>query len=183
MNDDARCADARKVQRIHDAFKVGDLGALREAIDDPSQLLSGDLHPAIGGSLVYAVYHSPLAFIRQLLEAGADPNTPVGDGFPPLIAAISTARVMAGVQTRADVDDVIRLLLEFGADPNQRGINDYTALHMAVSERQVSAARLLIGAGADPALRTRIDHYETAEEMARSAGQLELADVVAAPGK
>jgi uncharacterized protein len=178
VSDDQRCAEARRIQRIDDAFKVGDIDALRDALEDPATLIAGDIHPAIGTSLVYAIYHSPLALIRALLDAGADPNAPVDDGFPPLIAALSCARVAPGVKTRTDVCDVVALLLGHGADPNQRGINDYTPLHMAVAERQPSAARLLLAAGADPALRTRIDEYETAEDMARAAGLTALADLL-----
>ena len=33
--EDERCAEARKFQRLHDAFKQGDLDALRAAVDDP----------------------------------------------------------------------------------------------------------------------------------------------------
>ena len=90
----------------------------------------------IGPCLTYAIYHSPLPFIRTLLEIGANPNAPADDGFPPLIAALSTGREVAGATKRTDVDAVIRLLLSFGADPNQRGINDYTPLHMAVGGAQ-----------------------------------------------
>ncbi len=46
----------------------------------------------IGPCLVYAIYHSPLPFIRELLVIGADPNPAVSDGFPPLIAALSCSR-------------------------------------------------------------------------------------------
>jgi ankyrin repeat protein len=52
------------------------------------------------------------------------------------------------------VVDVIARLLDAGADPNQRGINDWTALMMAVVETNVEAVRLLLARGADPALRT-----------------------------
>ena len=69
------------------------------------------------------------------------------------------------------------LVLSFGADPNQRGINDYTALHMAVTEENIPAIEVLLRAGADASLRTRIDHYETANELAARAG---LTDMVAA---
>src|SRR5687768_5551699 len=129
----------------------------------------------IGSCLVYAIYHSPRAFIRTLLELGADPNAPADDGFPPLIAALGTAREVAGATRRTDVDDLIRLLLAFGADPNQRGINDYTPLHMAVAENNPAAVRLLLDGGADPQLRTRIDNYETPLEMADSLGFAEIA--------
>ena len=74
----------------------------------------------------------------------------------------------------------MKLLLEFKADPNQRGINDYTALHMAVAERNHVAVQLLLQAGAAPWLRTRIDEGETAREMAEGAGFVEIAELLAA---
>ena len=75
---------------------------------------------AFGSCLVDAIDHSPPAFIRRLLELGADPNAPVDDGFPPLFAALSCGRDVPGETRRTDVDEVVRLLLSFGADPNQR---------------------------------------------------------------
>lgn len=99
-------------------------------------------------------------------------------GFPPLIAALSCSRAQRGAPGRSDVADIISLLLEFNADPNQRGINDYTALHMAVSERNLPAVNLLLEAGADPRLRTRIDHCETPREMAEQAGLHEIAQMI-----
>ena len=137
---------------------------------------------AIGSCLVYAIYHSPLAFIRTLLEIGADPNAPVDDGFPPLIAALSCARDVPGATRRTDVDEIIRLLLSFGADPNQRGINDYTPLHMAVAERNPLAIQILLDGGADPDLRTRIDECETPLEMAEAAGLTDIAAMLARKG-
>jgi ankyrin repeat protein len=91
-----------------------------------------------------AAKDSPFAFIRTLLEIGADPNPPVLDGFP------------------------------------QRGINDFTPLHMAVAERNLLAVQILLDAGSDPDLRTRIDDCETPLEMAESAG-LEEFSVMLAP--
>src|SRR5262245_17215241 len=155
--EEERCEEAKKFQRIHDAFQKGDLEALREAVDDPEAVPNGLMPAAIGSCLVYAIYHSPLHFIRSLLEIGADPNAPVHDGFPPLIAALSCAHDAAGAPRRADVAEIIRLLLSFGANPNERGINDYTPLHMAVAERDALAAQILLDHGADPELRTRID--------------------------
>jgi ankyrin repeat protein len=70
---------------------------------------------------------------------------------------------------------VVRLLLAFGADPNQRGLNDWTALHMAVAERNGIALLALLDAGADRELRTRIDDCDTPLEMAESAGLSEMA--------
>ena len=124
---------------------------------------------AVGPILTYAIYWSPLAFIEELLAIGADPNGHDNDGFPPLIAALCKTHPQPGSLPRHDVVEVLARLLDAGADPNQRGINDWTALMMAVVETNVEAVRLLLARGADPALRTRIDECETALEMAQAA--------------
>ena len=175
QSDDERCAEAEKFRTIDAAFRAGDLDALRAAVEDPSDIPNGVMPLTIGTCLIYAIYHSPLRFIRQLLEIGADPVPETLDGFPPLIAALSCSRSQPGSPGRPDVSDIIRTLLEFGADPAQRGINDYTALHMAVAERNLTAVKLLLEAGADPGLRTRIDDYETPLELARTAGLRDIA--------
>ena len=156
---------------------------LRAAVDDAAAVPNGIMPMGIGSCLVYAIYHSPFEFIRTLLELGANPNAPADDGFPPLIAALTCTRDVAGGPRRTDVDAIVRLLLASGADPNQRGINDYTALHMAVAERNALAIQLLLDAGADPDLRTRIDDCETPLEMARAAGFDEIAAVLERRGE
>jgi len=170
MTEEERCAEARKVLRIDEAFRKGDLDALRAAVDDPAVVPNGRMPDTIGTCLVYAIYHSPLPFIRTLLEIGADPKAPLDDGFPPLIATLSCART--------DAVDVLRLLLGFGADPNQRGINDYTALHMAVAMRDAVAVQVLLDGDADPELRTRIDECESPLEMATAAGLTGIAGLL-----
>jgi hypothetical protein len=177
--EEERCTEATKFHRIDEAFHAGDLDALRAALDDPSIVPNGRMPDGIGSCLVYAIYHSPLAFIRTLLEIGADPNAPVDDGFPPLIAALSCTRTARGAAQRANVDDIIRLLLSFGADPNQRGINDYTPLHMSVAERNPFAVQMLLDGGADPELRTRIDDHDTPREMAEAAGLADIGAILA----
>jgi hypothetical protein len=124
-----------------------------------------------------------LGFIRTLLDLRADPNAPVDDGFPALIAALTCTREGPGAASRTDVDDVLQLLLSFGADPNQRGINDYTPLHMAVAERNLMAVQMLLDGGADPELRTRIDECETPIEMALRAGLADIAATLARKGQ
>jgi uncharacterized protein len=167
-------------KKIDTAFRNGDLAALRAAVDEPDKFPNGPMPLAIGPCLEYAIYHSPLAFIRALLEIGANPNPENHSGFPPLIAALSCSRSQLGSPAREDVLDIIKLLLEFGVNPNQRGINDYTPLHMAVSERNLPAVELLLEAGADPRLRTRIDDYETPLEIAEQAGLREIAERLSA---
>lgn len=134
-------------------------------------------------SLGYAIYHSPLPVIRELLELGADPTQVDHDGFPPLIAAIASGRRQPEAPGRTDVIEIIDLLLAHGADPAQRGINDYTALHMAVAEANVPAVRRLLAHGADPAAPTRIDGGQTPIEMAEAAGLLVIAGLMRAPAR
>jgi uncharacterized protein len=181
--EEERCAEAKQLQRIDDAFRRGDLELLRAAVDDPAVIPNGRMPDTIGSCLVYAIYHSPLAFIRTLLEIGADPKVPVDDGFPPLIAALSTGREVPGATRRLDVDDVLRLLLASGADPNQRGINDYTPLHMAVAVRNAFAVQILLDGGANADVRTRIDECETPLEMAQAAGRADIAAMLERKGQ
>jgi ankyrin repeat protein len=180
MKSDAeRCAEYEKFRKIDAAFRAGDLGALRAAVDDPDSVPNGPMPLTIGSCLEYAIYHSPLPFIRTLLEIGADPNPADHAGFPPLIAILSCSRPRSGSPGRPDALEILKLLLAFKSDPNQRGINDYTPLHMAVSEHNLGAVRFLLEAGADPGLRTRIDNYETPREMAEKAGIREIAELLA----
>lgn len=177
--DAERCADFARFQKIDAAFRKGDLAALRAAVEDPNSVPNGPMPMTIGLCLEYAIYHSPLGFIRTLLEIGADPNPVDHIGFPPLIAALSCSRAVPGSPGRNDVVEIVRLLLAFGADPNQRGIEDYTPLHMAVAERNLPAVAVLLDEGADPRLRTRIDSCETPREMAEGAGLAEIAALLA----
>jgi uncharacterized protein len=180
QSEEERCAEAARFRKIDAAFKAGDLDALRAAVDDPADVPNGPMPLTVGRCLEYAIYHSPLSFIRTLLQIGADPNPVDHAGFPPLIAALSCSHRHPGSAGRADVVEIVALLLESGADPNQRGINDYTPLHMAVAERNRAALERLLASGADPALRTRIDDYETPLEMAERAGLQDLADLLRA---
>jgi ankyrin repeat protein len=180
MTSDAeRCAEYERFKKIDAAFRAGDLAALRSAVDDPASVPNGPMPLTIGACLEYAIYHSPLPFIRALLEIGADPNPTDHAGFPPLIAALSCSRPQPGTPGRPDVIEVLKLLLAFGSDPNQRGINDYTPLHMAVSEENLPAVELLLASGADPRLRTRIDECENPREMAERAGAHDVVGLLA----
>jgi ankyrin repeat protein len=175
-----RCKEWETFRKIDAAFRIGDLAALRAAVDEPDCVPNGPMPPAVGSCLEYAIYHSPLPFVRTLLEMGANTNPTDHAGFPPLIAALSCSHPRPGSPGRNDSLDVIKLLLTFGADPNQRGINDYRPLHMAVGERHLPAVEALLEAGADPRLRTRIDDCETPREMAESAGLIQIAKLLAA---
>ncbi len=154
---------------LHQAFERGDLEAVKAGLDNPPDFPNCRGPVAVGEIVLeYAIYHSPLAFIRTLLELGADPNYGDHAGFSSLIAALTCA-------DRDDMYDILELLLSHGADIQQRGHNDYTPLHWAVVDRNIEAVEFLLSHGANPTARTRIDDYATPLEEAVILGLTEIA--------
>ena len=105
------CHETRRYLRIDAAFKAGDLDALRAELDDEEGFPNVIVAAGFGECLTYAIYHSPIAFIAELLDLGADPNWPADDGFPPLIAALTCLRSAPGSPGRTDVHTIVELLL------------------------------------------------------------------------
>lgn len=67
-------------RRIDAAFRVGDFEDLRTALGDPAGFPDVTGPITIGHCLEYAIYHSPLSFVRLLLHwaAGAGDERAVG---------------------------------------------------------------------------------------------------------
>jgi len=160
-----RCEIYRRFKRLDAAYRAGDLAGVKAVLGwpqdfpntpQPMECASGDW------PLVTAITLSPLRFIRQLLDLGADPNFEALDGFPSLIDALDAPR--------PDRVEVMALLLHYGARTDQRGFNDWTPLHYAVVRRNLAAVKLLMEHGADPHARTRIDDCTTPLEDAVAAG-------------
>lgn len=168
-----RCDIHRQFKAVDDAYRRGDLRALKAALGDPPDF-PNCLQPfdlAVGDyPLEYAIYWSPFAFVVELLALGANASYPDQSGFPSLIATLST--------TRADRHRILELLLANGAQVDQRGVNDYTPLHYAVALRDLRAIEILLAHGADPLLRTRIDDCSTPLEDATSIGFPEAVDLL-----
>ncbi len=147
--------------RVHSAFKENDFERLRDILghsrEFPNCYLEG-----FGHLLEYAIYHSSLSFINEMLDAGAEPNYEDHAGFPSIIAVLSSER--------EDRKDIIDLLLKYGGDINQRGINDWTPLHWAAANDDVKLIEYLLEKGADPKLRTGIDDKATPLEEAEILG-------------
>ncbi|MBR1146103.1 ankyrin repeat domain-containing protein [Bradyrhizobium sp. AUGA SZCCT0431] len=171
--EEERCRKYRDFKAIDDAYRKGDIDALLVALGDPSDF-PNSLHPwdlGLGDfPLEYAIYWSPLAFIETLLDHGANPNYLDRAGFPSLIAALST--------DRPDRLELLRLLLSRGADIAQRGVNDWTPLHYAVSRDDVPAIELLLAHGADVSARTRIDDFTTPLEEAKRLNHKSVVDAL-----
>ncbi len=171
--EEERCTKYRVFKAIDDAYRKGDIDALLVALGDPADF-PNSLHPwdlGLGDCpLEYAIYWSPLAFIETLLDRGANPNYPDRAGFSSLIAALST--------DRPDRLELLRLLLSRGADIAQRGLNDWTPLHYAVSRDDVPAIELLLAHGADVDARTRIDDFATPLEDAERLNHKRVVDAL-----
>lgn len=164
---------AQQALAAHEAFLQGDLDALRSLIGNPPDFPNTPL-PRLWGlgdsCLGYAIYHSPFPFIETLLKAGADPNYEAEDGFPSLIAALSS--------DRPDIGAMIQLLVGHGADVQQRGVNDWTPLHWAVSQHDATLVRLLLAHHANPLARTRIDDYTSPLDDAEERGYTDLVELM-----
>lgn len=156
--------------QIHKAFTSGDFEMLSNLAGEIPGFPNCHLSSGLGHCLEYAIYHSPLAFIKELLEMGAKPGYNDHAGFPCIIAALSS--------DRNDVTSIIDLLLDNGADINQRGVNDWTPLHYAAVNDDVSMVKYLLRKGADPTLKTRIDDCVTPLEEARILGSTKVIDIL-----
>jgi len=151
------------------AVAAGDIAALRAALDDPSSFPNVvGLPRSLGESLlVLAVYSGPTALIETLLDQGIDVDPDVNDGFPILIATLSTER--------HDRYELLERFLRAGADPDRRGINGWTALHWAASHGDARAVDLLLTHNADPNAREDVDDRMTAAEIAAARLEAGLA--------
>jgi uncharacterized protein len=148
---------------LHEAYVRGDLDEVRSLLGNPADFPNCRGFEGVGEIILeYAIYWSPLPFIHELLELGANPNYEDHVGFPSLIATLST--------DRADKLEILKLLLSHGADMKQRGHNDWTPLHWAASHGDAPSVNFLLEHGADPNARTRIDNFATPLEEAQRCG-------------
>ena len=148
---------------LHEAYKRGDLEALKAALGDPPDFPNCRGPRGVGEIVLeYAIYHSPLSFIRRLLDLGADPNYRDHAGFPSLIAALSSGR--------PEMLGIVELLLAYGADIEGRGVNGYTPLQNAAAGNDVKAVELLLAHGAGAAAKTTVDDGNTPLEEAELLG-------------
>ena len=172
MTSDAeRCAEYETFQKIDAAHRVGDLAALRAAMDDPAGVSIGPMPLTIGSCLACTICPSPFPFVQPLLEIGADPNPADHAGCPPLIAALCCSPPRPGFPGRPDVLEIMKQLLAVKSDANERGLNDHTPLHIAVRQHNARSVELLLQAGAALRPRTRIDKLRDAS---RDGGEGEL---------
>jgi ankyrin repeat protein len=88
------------------------------------------------------------------------------------------AHVEAAIRAGNLASARLSLLIAAGANLDRHGFNDWTPLPMAAAKGNLEAVRLLLDAGADRSVRTRIDDHPTTAEGSRLLGQRVVADLI-----
>lgn len=155
---------------LHEASYRGMLQVVKSLLSNGARV---NARSNRGESPLYtAAESSHVEVVRVLLAHGADPNPSGNNAWQPLLAVAGNGNLQiakmlieagADVQTsvsderfipfhtaaREDHSDLLRLFIEAGT-PVDLNIGNYlTALHLAVSNSKLAAARTLVGAGAD----------------------------------
>lgn len=132
---------------------------------------------AAGGTVLHnAAYWCARDTAELLLRHGADARAVGTSGLmiAPLGSAVASANIPNPAQDEARVLSTVLLLLSYGAEANHRRSDGMTALHTAAWRGHLDVMRVLLIAGADPAIAAHKDggphSGETAEMSARSQG-------------
>jgi ankyrin repeat protein len=143
-----------QLRAMIDAHDAGDVAAVRQLLTDHPDLEQTGLHDNHITWLNYAADKGQLNVVEFWLDRGWDPNrmAPHNDPADGLFTALHMARGVA----------MTRLLLSRGANVNacQRELG--TPLHYAVIRNDLEQIRVLLDAGADPALMNGEDNGYTA---------------------
>jgi ankyrin repeat protein len=146
-------------RKLMDGLRRGDVAGFRR---DLAANRSGANASGLAGTtpLMYAALYGDVEAMRQLLEAGADPNVASDSGSTALMLAIHDPAKT-------------RLLLDAGANPNIRPDDGRTALIVAASQFGSSAVvKLLLDRGATASAATA--NRTTALRLAAGTGDAEV---------
>lgn len=157
-------------QLVRKAAASGDIAALEEIAGIIEGFPAGSGEWPIGPWICHFVDCAPPEVLRWALGHGAPVDPEVEDGYPPIHCLLEGPS--------AHRYENLAILIAAGADVNRRGTNDWTPLHHAAARDDLRAMQMLLDAGADPSLRTRIDDYATPEEEARILGRHASADFI-----
>lgn len=128
------------------------LAVLYRRWDDLVHVLDSGARPDSGETatwttpLITAIGICEYAYVRALLDAGADPNRPASIGHTPLCRAAGTPHA-----SRA----IVELLIERGATMRACSADGRTPLHEAAAVGRLDVVALLMRNGADPRVRDR----------------------------
>ena len=121
--------------------------------------------------IVHAVSSGSLKSVKWMIEKGVNLKPIDTNGYPPVISCIEVEG--------KEKYQILGLLIDAGANINERGINGWTPLHIAAVRDDEVSMRILLEAGADRAITTKIDDDATAEEEARNLGHRKSANFIA----
>jgi ankyrin repeat protein len=104
-----------------------------------------------GTPFLLAARTADAEYMRLLVELGADPLLPNGNGSTPLMVAAGLGTASPGEDpgTEAEVLEAVKLALELGGDLNAVDDGGETAMHGAAYKHAPSVARFLHEAGAE----------------------------------
>lgn len=148
---------------IMDAIARGDIAALEEITEIVDDFPCGKDHFIERHWITNAVDCGAKEVVSWMLEKGVSLDFRDDEGFTVLHSAIDRE-----IPSR---HEVLKKLIEAGADIDAHGIDDWTPAHMAAARNDVDALKILVEAGADLSIRTRIDSYATPLEEAIELGQ------------
>ena len=159
-----------RIESIFDSLERGDVQALERARAEIDGFPHG-VDPILETRWIsHAVDCGTVAAVVWMLGQGVEIDFRDDEGMTVLHRCL---------QRDTERHEVLAVLLAAGANLDLHGVNDWTALHMAAAWGDLEAVRMLLGAGADRTIRTRIDEFATPEEEARTLGQQAAAELIA----
>jgi ankyrin repeat protein len=154
--------DYAEILRVLSSGRVADFEELAELVDGFPDGVDG----FIGRQwITNAIDGGSIDALEWMIGRGVELRFRDDEGYTPLHSAIE--------HNRNDRLAVLELLLRGGADPDLRGVNGYTAAHLAAVRNDVPTLELLARYGADFSVRTVIDGDTTPLEEARYLGLLD----------
>ena len=129
------------------------------------QILPSARFNELDKKLFDAVAEYDVAWIKDLLEKGANVNINNEFGMTPLHLAVWLRNA-----------DVSEILISYGADVNARDMGGFTPLHYAVHQHDAELVRLLLNSGADPTLGNNFG--DTPLDFARRHGLTDIAKLI-----
>lgn len=110
--------------------------------------------------IINAIDVGAFSTIKWMLSKSVELDFRDCEGYTPILSALE--------REKPDKHEILKLLITHRAPINQKGVNDWTPLHMAAARNDVASLRILIEHGADMTIRTEIDDYATPLEEAIS---------------